>query len=63
MMKALLAIYRRPGDCMKFCRHILSSLDKVLIEKQMFVQVGLFCTSNLSSGTALQQDFVIRKLG
>ena len=29
--------------------HILSPLDKALIEKPMFVQVGLFCTSNLSS--------------
>ena len=41
--------------------HILSSLDNALIEKPMFMQVGLFCTSNLSSGTALQQDFVICK--
>ena len=39
--------------------HILSPLDNALIEKPMFMQVGLFCTSNLSSGTALQQDFVI----
>ena len=43
--------------------HILSSLDKALIEKLVFVQVGSFCTSNLSSGTALQQDSVIRKMG
>ena len=42
--------------------HILSPLDKALVEKQMFVQVGSFCTSNLSSGNALQQDFVIRKV-
>ena len=35
--------------------HILSSLDKALIEKPMF--------ANLSSGTALQQDSVIRKVG
>ena len=42
--------------------HILSPLDKALVEKPMFVQVGSFCTSNLSSGTALQQDFVIRKV-
>ena len=27
----------------------------------MLVQGGSFCTLNLSSGTALQQDFVIRK--
>ena len=58
-----------PGDCMKNFDvpflHILSSLDKVLIEKPMFVhrQVESFCTSNLSSGTALQQDFVICKEG
>ena len=39
------------------------ALDKVLVEKPMFVQVGSICTSNLSSGTALQQDFVIRKVG
>ena len=42
--------------------HILSPLDKALVEKPMFVQVGSFCISNLSSGTALQQDFVIRKV-
>ena len=29
----------------------------------MIVQVESFCASNLSSGTALQQDFVIRKVG
>ena len=40
--------------------HILSPLDKALVEKPMFMQVGLICTSNLSSGTALQQDFVIK---
>ena len=38
-------------------------LDKALIEKPMFVQEGSFCTSNLSSGTSLQQDFVIWKVG
>ena len=43
--------------------HILSPLDKALVEKPMFVQVGLICTSNLSSGTALQQNFVNRKVG
>ena len=42
--------------------HILSSLNKALIEKPIFVKVGLLCTSNLSSGTALQQDSVIRKV-
>ena len=42
---------------------ILSSLDKALIEKPMFMQVGLFCTSKLSSGTALQHDSVIHKVG
>ena len=29
----------------------------------MLVQVGFFCTSNLSSDTALQQNFVVRKVG
>ena len=29
----------------------------------MFLQVGSFFTSNLSSDNALQQDFVIRKVG
>ena len=45
--------------------HIPSSLDKALIEKPMFVQVGSFCTSNLSSGTSLQQheDFAISTVG
>ena len=67
-----IARYRRPGDFMKlfrslffiFCQN-LSSLDKALIEKPMLVQVGSFLcgTSNLSSGTALQQDFVICKVG
>ena len=42
---------------------VLSSLDKALIEKLMLVQVGLFCTSNLQSGAALHQDFVIHKVG
>ena len=43
--------------------HVLSFLDKALIEKPMLVQVGSFCTSNLPYGTALQQDFEIRKVG
>ena len=45
--------------------HFLSQafLDKALPEKPMLVQVGLFCTSNLSSCTALQQDFMIHKVG
>ena len=43
--------------------HIRSPLHKALVEKLMFVQVGSICTSNFSSGTALQQDFVIRKMG
>ena len=42
---------------------ILFPLETALIEKPMFVQVGSFCTSNLQSGPALQQDFVIRKVG
>ena len=42
--------------------HILSPIDKAFNEKPMFVQVGLFCTSNLSSGTALQKDFVFCKV-
>ena len=42
--------------------HVLSPLYKALVEKPMFVQVGSICTSHLSSGTALQQDFVIRKV-
>ena len=37
-------------------------LALVLVEKPIIVQVGSFCTSNLSSGTTLQQDFVIRKV-
>ena len=41
----------------------MSSLDKALIEKPMLVQVGWFCTSNMSFGTALQQDFVICEVG
>ena len=43
--------------------HFQSCLDKSLIEKPMLEQVGLgsFCTSNLLSDTALQQDFVICK--
>ena len=43
--------------------HVPSSLDKALVEKPMFLQIGSFCPSNLSSGTALQQDFVICKVG
>ena len=57
----------RPDGCIKISLclflHILSPLDKALVEKPIFVQVGSICASNLSSGTALQQDFVIRKAG
>ena len=65
-----IARYGLPGDCMKILLslrlpllHIPVSLVKAHIEKTKFVQVGTFCTSNLSSGTALQQHFVIRKVG
>ena len=44
------------------CIHIQSFLDKALIEKPMLVQVRSSCTSK-ASGTALQEDFVIRKVG
>ena len=43
--------------------HIPSSLDKALIEKSMVMQVWSFCISNWSSGTTLQQEFVICKVG
>ena len=45
--------------------YFLSSLawDNAPIEKSMLMLVGSFCISNLPSGTALQQDFAIRKLG
>ena len=43
--------------------HIQSSLEKALVEKPMFAQVGSFCSWNLLSGTALQQDFVNLKVG
>ena len=46
-----IARYQRQGDPFL---HILSFLDKALIEKQMLVHVGSFCTTNLPSGTALQ---------
>ena len=36
---------------------------KALSEKPTIVQVESFCNPNLSSGTALQQDFVIRRVG
>ena len=46
-----IARYRLPGDCMKISlslfsifRDFPSSLDKALIEKLMFVQIGLLCT-------------------
>ena len=39
--------------------HIPSSLDKAILLKPMMIQGGSFCTSNLSSNTALSQDFVI----
>ena len=61
-----IARYRLSGDCMKnlwsLFLHVPSSLDKELTEKPTFVQVGSFCISILSSGTALQQDFVIHKV-
>ena len=56
-----IARYRLPGKnfVVPFL-HIPYSLDKAL---NNVVQLGSFCTSNLSSGTALQQDFLIRKVG
>ena len=39
-----------------------SSRERALIEKRMFVQLRSFYTSKLSSGTALQKDFVIRQV-
>ena len=44
-------------------RDFPSSLDKALIEKLMFVQIGLLCTLKVCSGTTLEHDFLIRKVG
>ena len=59
-----IARYRWPGDCMKISLFLFCMFCRFLDKAQpMLVQVGYFCTSNLPSGTALQQDFVIRKVG
>ena len=65
MMKALLIIYRQPGDCKKILLSFsgYSVFPRHCTYWETNVYAGSFCTSNLSSGTALQHDSVIHKVG
>ena len=66
VMKALLARYQRRGDCIKiFCPFSpYSVFPRQGTNWETNLCAGrIVLHSNLSSGTALQHDFVIRKVG